>query len=253
MTKPLEHKEPAEPKKTSLQPEAPDENPLSRFVKDLYGPKESHAQATIPSELERPTIQKMRVGESVFTTPWSLRRDKDGNFWLPQDSTLDSSGGGTAESKVTRTRAGCKMVLFSGSNAPGNQYPEEAKQMLGELKNDRSYIPAPGDTKVESVVGGPIAWLGIGDSAITVPWMLSADKNGKLWLDTHGTTSEEPCGTMTMKVTRTKEGFDVDFRGKHPEYIDPDLDDERKTGRYKPVMKVSGDSAVDKILHSLDQ
>lgn len=50
----------------------------------------------------------------------------------------------------------------------------------------------------------------IGKSVYVTPWTMEVDEFRRLWIDMNSTFSEKSGGTVNMKLTRTKYGFDVE-------------------------------------------
>lgn len=61
---------------------------------------------------------------------------------------------------------------------------------------------------IEHTVGD----LEVGESAYVVPWAMSLDADGLLWLDPRTGTDAEPGGTVQMQITRTAQGYVADIR-----------------------------------------
>lgn len=51
--------------------------------------------------------------------------------------------------------------------------------------------------------------LNIGEGGYVVPWAMSVDPDGSLWLNSHYTVHAEPRGTLSMFVVRREGGFEV--------------------------------------------
>lgn len=60
-----------------------------------------------------------------------------------------------------------------------------------------------------------IAEMSIGESGYTVPWAMWPDMDGRLWIAGAYTLHDNPHGTAAMKVTRHKDGYEVDIRSGH--------------------------------------
>lgn len=50
-----------------------------------------------------------------------------------------------------------------------------------------------------------------GETVYTLPWAMFADKDGELWLNGNYPYSQEPYGTMSMRVSRVRGGYHVDL------------------------------------------
>lgn len=64
----------------------------------------------------------------------------------------------------------------------------------------------PEDLETPSLQG-----MEIGQSAWSVPWAMEVDTERRCWLKASFTGEEEPCGTVSMQVTRVYDGFIVDL------------------------------------------
>ncbi len=60
-----------------------------------------------------------------------------------------------------------------------------------------------------------IGTMSIGESGYTVPWAMWPDMDGALWINGHYPIHRNPGGTVSMLVTRTTHGYEVDVTKGH--------------------------------------
>lgn len=58
------------------------------------------SQASLPRQLEGPTIATMEFGRAYYTVPWAMWADADRLLWLHPDYPAESSPGGTVQMRI---------------------------------------------------------------------------------------------------------------------------------------------------------
>ena len=65
----------------------------------------------LPQEFIEKTISTMFPGETLYTVPWALVVDEDGEIWLRGEFAVSEEPGGTVQMQVHREPGGYKVML----------------------------------------------------------------------------------------------------------------------------------------------
>lgn len=158
-------------------------------------------------------ITDMKSGDTGWTVPWAMFADNDGRLWLRDNYTVRAQPGGTVQMMVTKL--GDRLVVDLQNvddrwNRPRSKSSSDGLPvygLAGSVETTQSVLP-------EKLRQRVITDLQDGESSWTVPWAMSADQDGRLWLNPDYSISE-PGGTVQLKVTKTAGEFVVDVRPVH--------------------------------------
>ena len=80
-------------------------------------------QATLPENLEGPTIATMATGETAYTVPWAMWVDNDRHCWLQPAFPAESEPGGTVQMRVELQRDGYHVWPTTGHRYSPEEEP----------------------------------------------------------------------------------------------------------------------------------
>lgn len=67
---------------------------------------EAKMNAKLPDFLEQRKLSDLMIGETVWTVPWAMFADDDGDLWLYGNFSYHEGPGGTVSMKVSKTGSG---------------------------------------------------------------------------------------------------------------------------------------------------
>ncbi|MDB5185456.1 MAG: hypothetical protein JWN38_1264 [Candidatus Saccharibacteria bacterium] len=97
----------------------------------------SNRQATLPEDLEAPTVDSMTTGQTAYIVPWGMWVDADRQCWLHPKYSIKDRPDGSVEMRIKLTRDGFHVWVPPGATWSPEKEP--------------SYV-SPADTKYIPVV-----------------------------------------------------------------------------------------------------
>jgi hypothetical protein len=89
--------------------------------------------ARLPEYMARVAIKDVVVGEQVYTVPWSVQVDQDGNCWIRGDYTFTHRRVGTSQMAILRTAEGFAVQVCEGTRYQQVHIAPEARSSLAML------------------------------------------------------------------------------------------------------------------------
>jgi hypothetical protein len=169
------------------------------------------APADNPFSDGEPTIARMQVGETAYTTPWGMWVDLSKQGWLHPEYPATATPRGTIRMKVERHENGYHVwppegETYNPSSGPCYVSPADTEYIKVAVLHLASDQTSPG-TIPQEMESPTIGKMAVGATAYTTPWGMWLDESGRYWLNPEYTAQDQPGGTVRMKVQRTASGY----------------------------------------------